>query len=205
MRARGHHLRGVRLDSGDLAPLSREVRGILDEAGLEDVQLLLSGDLDEYRIAEVLAAGAAADSFGVGTALGTSEDAPTMGGVYKLVEDRAGPKIKLSTGKATLPGRKQVWRREEGGAIEDLIALRDEPPAEGRRALLQPVMRGGEVVHPEPLAEMRARCRRALASLPPAFTDLRAAPPPPVALSDQLETLRARMFERNHQPADPPQ
>jgi len=205
MRARGHHLRGVRLDSGDLAGLSRQVRAIFDEAGLEDVRLLLSGDLDEYRIAEVLAGGAAADSFGVGTALGTSEDAPTMGGVYKLVEDRAGPKIKLSTGKATLPGRKQVWRREDAGTLDDVIALRDEPPPDGRRALLQPVMRGGEVRRPEPLAEMRARCRRALSLLPPAFTDLRAAPPPPVALSAALERLRTRMFERNHLPANPPQ
>jgi nicotinate phosphoribosyltransferase len=128
-----------------------------------------------------------------------------MGGVYKLVEDRAGPKIKLSTGKATLPGRKQVWRREHDQTVEDLIALRDEPPPDGRRALLQPVMRGGEVVRPEPLAEMRARCRRSLTVLPAEFTDLRSAPPPPVTLSKELETLRARMFERNHLSKNPSQ
>lgn len=197
MRARGHHLRGVRLDSGDLAALSRQVRAVFDAAGLTDVQILLSGDLDEYRIADVLAQGAIADSFGVGTALGTSEDAPTMGGVYKLVEDRAGPKIKLSTGKATLPGRKQVWRREDPGGVHDIIALRDEPPPQNHAPLLQQVMTGGLVVRPEPLAEMRARCTRTLAVLPAACTDLHAAPAPPVTLSPDLEALRASMFERN--------
>ena len=197
MRARGHHLRGVRLDSGDLAALSRQVRAVFDAAGLTDVQILLSGDLDEYRIADVLAHGAAADSFGVGTALGTSEDAPTMGGVYKLVEDRAGPKIKLSTGKATLPGRKQVWRREDAGGIQDIIALRDEPPPREYVPLLQQVMTGGRALRPEPLAEMRARCTRTLAMLPAGFKDLHAAPAPPVTLSPDLEALRARMFERN--------
>ena len=197
MRARGYHLRGVRLDSGDLAALSAQVRAIFDEAGLKEVQILLSGDLDEYRIADVLAQGAVADSFGVGTALGTSDDAPTMGGVYKLVEDRGGPKIKLSTGKATLPGRKQVWRRAPEGGLQDIIALREEPPPRDHAPLLQQVMTGGRVVRPEPLAEMRARCARQLATLPGAFKDRRTAPAPPVSLSPGLETLRARMFERN--------
>jgi len=197
MRARGHALRGVRLDSGDLAALSRQVRAVFDAAGLTDVQILLSGDLDEYRIAGVLAEGAAADSFGVGTALGTSEDAPTMGGVYKLVEDRAGPKIKLSTGKATLPGRKQVWRREETGGWQDIIALRDETPPEDHVPLLQQVMTGGRAVRPERLSEMRRRCAQRLAVLPSAFKDLHAAPVPPVGLTPTLAALRANMFQRN--------
>jgi nicotinate phosphoribosyltransferase len=197
MRERGHRLRGVRLDSGDLAHLSREVRAIFDAAGLTDVQILLSGDLDEYRIAGVLAEGAAADSFGVGTALGTSEDAPTMGGVYKLVEDRGGPKIKLSTGKATLPGRKQVWRRAQDGRIADVIGLRDEREPRDHAPLLHQVMAGGRVVRPEPLGAMRARCAQNLALLPGEFKDLHTAPEPPVTLSPTLEGLRAHMFERN--------
>jgi nicotinate phosphoribosyltransferase len=196
MRAQGHHLRGVRLDSGDLAALSRTVRGIFDEAGLTDVQILLSGDLDEYRIADVLAQGGAADSFGVGTALGTSEDAPTMGVVYKLVEDRAGPKIKLSTGKATLPGRKQVWRGR-GDGLADVIALRDDPAPPDHEPLLHQVMARGRAVRPEPIAAMRARCAERLARLPGNFKDLRGAPVPPVTLSPALEALRADMFERN--------
>lgn len=198
MRVRGHHLRGVRLDSGDLAALSRQVRAVFDAAGLTDVQILLSGDLDEYRIADVLAQGAAANSFGVGTALGTSEDAPTMGGVYKLVEDRAGPKIKLSTGKATLPGRKQVWRRTgaESG-IEDVISLREEPAPPEHVPLLQQVMANGQAARPEPIKEMRQRCAGRLDMLPAGFKDLHAAPAAPVTLSPTLEALRARMFERN--------
>src|SRR5439155_23641778 len=101
------------------------------DAGQPEVQVFLSGDLDEYRIEDLLARRAAAGAFGVGTRMGTSEDAPNLGGVYKLVEDRSGPRIKLSTGKATLPGRKQVWRvGGSGAAVRDTIALGDEqrPP-----------------------------------------------------------------------------
>ncbi len=197
MRTRGHRLRGVRLDSGDLAALSRQVRTIFDAAGLTDVQILLSGDLDEYRIEEVLARGAAADSFGVGTALGTSEDAPAMGGVYKLVEDRSGPKIKLSTGKATLPGRKQVWRQEGAVRLHDVITLREEPGPPDHAPLLEQVMTDGRAVRPERLVEMRARCARRLAVVPAEFKDLHTAPVPPVALSPTLKALRVHMFERN--------
>jgi len=197
MAARGEQLRGVRIDSGDLAPVSRQVREIFDSAGLPDVQILLSGDLDEYRIAEVLARGAAANAFGVGTALGTSEDAPTMGGVYKIVEDRHGPKIKLSTGKATLPGRKQVWRRQTSGGPRDTIALEHEAAPRGHEPLLVNVMAQGRAVRPESLQEMRARCRARLGALPQAFTDLQTVPPSPVGLSRELEALQGAMFQKN--------
>jgi len=197
MAGRGERLRGVRIDSGDLAALSRQVRAIFDEAALTDVQIILTGDLDEYRIEQILAHQAAADAFGVGTALGTSEDAPTMGGVYKLVEDRGGPKIKLSTGKATLPGRKQVWRRHTPEGPRDLIALADEPMAPGAGALLVKVMEGGRAIAPEPLERMRQRCQDALGRLPEPLTDLRTAPPSPVSLSARLEALRAEMFQKN--------
>ncbi len=166
----GIQVRGVRLDSGDLVGLSRKVRRILDEAGARELRIFLSGDLDEVRIHELLAAGAAADAFGVGTRLGTSADAPYVGGVYKLVEDRGRPRIKLSPGKVTLPGRKQVWRRRDGQGrmVEDWIALRDEPPpVEGAEPLLKPVLVGGEPVEPLPgLTAIRERVARELAGLP---------------------------------------
>src|SRR2546421_1496042 len=115
----------VRLDSGDLAALAPAVRRILDEGGLDDVQIFASGDLDEYRIAELMTAGVPIDAFGVGTQLGTSGDAPHVGVVYKLVQDAGGPKVKLSTDKVTLPGRKQIFRRiDDTGALGgDVLAL----------------------------------------------------------------------------------
>ncbi len=201
MAARGHRLRGVRIDSYEsiehLAALSRQVRAILDEAGLSDAQVFLSGDLDEYRIAELLANGAAASAFGVGTRMGTSEDAPNLGGVYKLVEDAGGPKVKLSTGKATLPGRKQVWRVQSSDrSISDTIALRDEPAPAGAAPLLAQAMAGGRTVRQETLLAMRARCHERLTSLPPALRDLRAAPPSPVGLSGRLQVLRDAMYAK---------
>lgn len=198
MAAHGHRLRGVRIDSyqslSDLAALSRRVRAILDAAGFRDVQIMLSGDLDEYRIAELLAHGAAANVFGVGTRMGTSEDAPNLGGVYKLVEDSAGPKVKLSTGKATLPGRKQVWRMQGEGTARDTIALREEPLPQGATPLLGRVMGGGRTLQREPLETIRQRCRDRLASLPPAMRALSAgAPGSVVSLSLRLQALRDQM------------
>ena len=106
----GHRLRGVRLDSGDLVELSRRVRDLLDRAGFADATVFASGGLDELEIARLLDAGAAIDGFGVGTKMGVSADAPFLDLVYKLVEVDGRPVLKLSAGKATLPGRKQVWR-----------------------------------------------------------------------------------------------
>src|SRR5713101_4114982 len=124
----------VRLDSGDIVALSRAVRDILDTAGLQQTKIFASGDLDEWRIAEMVAVGAPVDAFGVGAALSTSSDAPSLGGLYKLVEiERGGesvPIMKLSPGKHTYPGRKQVWRIfEQGTASYDIIGLAEEPDA----------------------------------------------------------------------------
>jgi len=199
MASRGHRLRGVRIDSyetiDELAALSRRVRAICDEAGQTEVQVFLSGDLDEYRIEELLRRGAAAGAFGVGTRMGTSEDVPNLGGVYKLVEDSSGPKVKLSTGKATLPGRKQVWRvRGNGGAMRDTIALREEPPPPDGAALLAQAMAGGRTITQDSLEAMRGRCHDRLDGLPPALRDLHATPQPPVGLSDRLQDLRDQMY-----------
>ena len=203
LASQGVRVRGVRIDSGDLVRLSREVRKILDEAGLHDVRILLSGDLNEYKIERLLQEGAVVDSFGVGTEMGTSYDAPALGGVYKLVEDERGYRIKLSAGKATLPGRKQIWRLwdEEGTMCRDVLALAQEPPPDpddGARPLLTPVMRGGKRLEPpEPLEQIRERCLRNLDRLPEPLKRLDRPPDYeyPVSLSPKLKELRARMLQ----------
>jgi nicotinate phosphoribosyltransferase len=164
--------RAVRLDSGDVVPLSRRVRAILDAAGLRATSIFVSGDLDEWRIADMLAAGAAVDGFGVGAALSTSSDAPSLGAIYKLVEiERAGaavPIMKLSPGKQTSPGRKQVWRLfDDGTAVEDVIELADlQRPPRGHSLLKRVMIGGRRELAPPPVAELRTRCRAAVAALP---------------------------------------
>ncbi len=194
----GARLRGVRIDSGDLVTHSRAARRALDAAGFRDTQVFLSGDLNEYRIADLLEQGAAVDAFGVGTELGTSSDAPSIGGVYKLVEDEKGYRIKLSTGKATLPGRKQVWRRgdPEGQPVGDLITLHDEPSPAGRTPLLIPVMQDGKRTRSEPLGSIRQRCTERLAALPEELRVLEDAMAYPVTLSPTLAGLRDRMTDQ---------
>lgn len=168
---------GVRLDSGDLGELARSVRRILDDAGFHATKILASGDLNEWSITELLGAGAPIDSFGVGTDLTTVRDAPSLGVVYKLVElEENGVvdfKMKFSDGKATWPGRKQIWRSfdTDGVAAGDTVTLVDEPPpSEGSVPLLEPVIRNGERLSPAPsLESLRARARAAVDRLPTAL------------------------------------
>lgn len=186
---------GVRIDSGDLGVLAPSVRKILDEAGLKDVKIMFSGDLDEYRIKRFLEDGVPVDAFGVGTQLGTSGDAPSLGTVYKLVADERGPKMKLSTGKATLPGCKQVYRFESGGMFaHDLIAPESET-VEGGRPLLKKVMEtGSRIGHKESLDTLRGRCARGLAHLPAPLRSLEAGPSEyQVEISPALQHLVKRM------------
>jgi nicotinate phosphoribosyltransferase len=197
--AAGLRPRAVRLDSGDLVALSKEVRAILDEGDLHQTEILASGDMDEWSVAHVLAQGAPIDGFGVGTALATSKDAPALGGVYKLVEvERDGtrvPVMKLSAGgKASFPGRKQVWRHHRHGvATGDLIALADEPAPPGGVALLAQVMeRGFRVGAPEPLAVSRKRCRHLLEELPQGVRMLEPREAYQVSRSAALEALTDR-------------
>ena len=195
LRSEGVTIRGVRLDSGDLAELARAVRGILDAEGCADLRIFASSDLDEYRIAELVAEGAPIDAFGVGTRLGTSADAPSLGGVYKLVAGPRGPVMKRSTGKASLPGVKQVYREErDGEAVADTIALADEAAPAGRSLLAQ-VMAGGERLAPaEALATLRERRAAAVARLPEAAKRLDAAPGAyPMRLSGGLTSLIERL------------
>lgn len=191
----GVTLSGVRIDSGDLATLTRSVRKILDEAGLGEVKIVLSGDLDEHRIEALLVDGVPVDAFGVGTQMGTSGDAPSLGGAYKLVEDAHGPKIKLSTGKATFPGRKQVYRVSGDHSYDhDVIALEDEAPPGGVALLHQVMVEGERCRESDSLAAIQRRCRNTLSLLPERLRSLdQSAEVYPVRHSPKLEGLIRRM------------
>ena len=184
---------GVRLDSGDLAALAVRARRLLDDAGLPGAQIFASGSLDEYAIADLVARAAPIDAYGVGTRMGVSADAPYLDSAFKLVAYDGRPVMKLSAGKMTLPGPKQVYR---GPAAGDLLALRDEPAPPGRQPLLIPVMRDGRRLGPpEPMAVMRQRCAASLAWLPPRARALRAPTPVPVTISAALDSLRHDLAE----------
>ncbi len=194
----------VRLDSGDLGALSRTVRTLFDGAGLRDTKIIASGDLDEHRISRLLAEGAPIDGFGVGTALSTSVDAPALGGVYKLAEfERGGalhPTLKLSAGKATYPGRKQVWRcYRDTRPSHDVIGLAEEPGPPGGVPLLRRVMSGGpRLAAAEPLAVLQGRARALAAELPAASRRLDAPEPLDVRPSPALQRLVERLTREIH-------
>ncbi|OKI48930.1 nicotinate phosphoribosyltransferase [Micromonospora sp. CB01531] len=186
----------VRLDSGDLAVLARQARAILDEAGLRQARIVASGSLDEDVIAALVAQGAPIDGYGVGTKMGVSYDAPSLDSAYKLVAYGGRPVLKLSPGKATLPGRKQVFR-DPTGADGDLVGLRDEPPPADREPLLAPVMRAGRrLENADPAGEVRSARRRFdadLAWLPAGARRLADPTPLAVAVSPALTALRERV------------
>ncbi len=198
--------RGVRLDSGDLASLAHSVRRILDDGGLAEVEIFASGDLDEDRIAALVAADAPIDAFGVGTRLGTSADASHVDVVYKLAEDAGHAKLKLSEGKATDPGRKQVHRVVvDGVADHDVLALADER-VDGARPLLAEVMAGGRRTRTaETLDALRTRARAAVASFPARLRALDPEGPPyEVRRSSGLQDLAAELTDqvtRDHRPS----
>ena len=192
----GGDLRGVRLDSGDIVAQSKMVRKILDEAGLKDAKIVASGDLNEYKISEMLRAGAPLDIFGVGTDLVTSRDEPALQCVYKLVEEEKNGKviykIKLSENKATCPAAKQVFRFSDadGNFTHDIIAKADEEAPDGSEPLLAPVMRGGKLISPLPsLRESQELARKDLARLPGKYKDFIKAAKYPITYSDTLKML----------------
>jgi nicotinate phosphoribosyltransferase len=189
---------GVRIDSGDLGELARGVREIFDAAGFASTRIYVSGDLNEWAIAELVAAGAPVDAFGVGTDLTTVRDAPALGIVYKLVEiEQDGQRdfrMKLSEGKMTYPGRKQVWRvaDAEGRFARDVVGLWDEPsPEPGATPLLAPVVERGErIAPPLPLEEVRQRVRESVERLPARLRGLEAPETPyPVEISERVLSI----------------
>lgn len=203
IEAAGRRLSGVRLDSGDLLALSREVRTILDQAGCEEAIIVGSGDLNEHKIEALRAAGAPIDAWGVGTELVRSKDAPSLGGVYKLVEDHeTGRKVaKFSDEKSTLPGCHQVFRVTRGGTfVRDVIGTVPEFHVDAS-PLLDVWMENGRLVRELPsLSEVRARTRAQLEALPPEVRSLEpAAFPSPsyeVRTSDALDTLTRKVRAR---------
>jgi nicotinate phosphoribosyltransferase len=177
---------GIRLDSGDLDRLSRQARSMLDEAGLTRARILVSGGLDEHQVHALVDARAPVDAFGVGTQLGASADAPYVDSVYKLVEYDGRPVLKLSEGKATLPGRKQVWRTDD----RDLITLRDEEGPSGAARMLEPVMREGRRLGTAPsLGEARTRFEADLERVPAETRRLMYPVPVAPAHSEALQAL----------------
>jgi nicotinate phosphoribosyltransferase len=193
-------IKGVRLDSGDLGELARRVRRILDEGGLQAATLFASGDLDEYRIRELLVQGAPIDGFGVGTRLDTSADVPFLDCAYKLQEYAGKPRRKRSLGKATWPGRKQVWRNYDGAGrmTGDVIGLEGEQHA--GTPLLQAVMRRGRRLLPQPaLEEARRYAAGNLQQLPAALAALQDEAYP-VTIAPSLQRLAAAVDARTSEP-----
>jgi nicotinate phosphoribosyltransferase len=190
LKQRGIAIQGVRLDSGDLADHARKVRRILDEGGLHQAQILASGNLDEYRMEQLIAGGAPIDSFAVGTAMTTSADAPSLDCAYKLQEYAGRPCRKRSEGKATWPGRKQVYRQyaQRGQFDYDTVTtLNDHQPGE---PLLQPVMaEGRRLVPSQKLTELRERAATQLARLPDSLRGLECDHPYDVRISRPLQDL----------------
>jgi len=190
LKERGINVRAVRLDSGDLLALSKDVRQILDRSGLTDVRIFASGNLDEYLIYELMSQGAPINGFGVGTKLDTSEDAPYLECAYKLMEYEGKPRFKKSQGKATIPGRKQVFR-----GFKDNTMVRDILTTEGDEAegvpLLEKVMSGGRRISgPAGLKEIAMYTRSQLKALPSHFKTLETKPAYPVKISPALSRLK---------------
>ena len=204
LKAAGISIRGVRLDSGDMIALSKSVRQILDEGGLAEVTIFASGGLDEDDLLAMAKADAPIDGFGIGTSLTTSSDAPALDCAYKLQEYAGLPRRKLAAGKATWPGRKQVWRHygDDGQMAGDIFSVEDDNQV--GEPLIHQVMRGGKRLSPTPtLGEIRAHAAHELQRLPVPLRDLGLETTYPVEVCEALKDLaaafdrRLREHERN--------
>ena len=186
----GIKIKGVRLDSGDLADHAFKVRRILDHGGLKDTTIFASGSVDEYVVERLMQQNAPINGFGIGTHLDTSADAPYLDCVYKLVEYAGRARRKRSEGKVVWPGRKQVFRRygADGGLRGDILSVEGDR-LEGE-SLITPVMKGGRRLSPaESLQQSRQRALGELNRLPESLKSLEAAPPYTVTVSEALKNL----------------
>jgi nicotinate phosphoribosyltransferase len=191
MASRGQKLLGVRIDSGDLAAQARAVRKVFDDANLPELKIVGSSGLDEFELAELTRSNTPFDSYGIGTKMGMSADAPWADMSYKLVEYERRPLLKLSPGKTSWPGKKQVFRLRdsEGKLVRDVIGLREENLA-GER-LLKEVLRDGKMLHRYPsLKESRNLFAEEFAAIPEEVKRIRDPSPYPVAFSTELNALR---------------
>jgi len=196
LRARGIEIKAVRLDSGDLLDHSRRVRAILDAGGLTATGIFCSGGIDETEVLRLLAAGAPIDGFGIGTKLDTSADVPYLECAYKLMEYAGEPRLKKSSGKATYPGRKQVFRLVRNKRMMgDTIGLETE--RQDGTPLIEKVMVGGKRLgQPEPLPELARRTAEQLQQMPPSLRRLTGTGSYPVAISDSLDRLKEETERR---------
>ncbi len=197
---RGVKIKAVRIDSGDLIVLSNRVRAILDSGGLLETGIFVSGDLDEYMLHRVRAAQAPIDGFGVGSKVITSHDAPYLNCAYKLQEYAGIPRRKLSAGKHTWPGRKQVFRqyRADGSMAHDVLTVAGDQQA--GEPLLEPVLQGGRRMHPpEPLAVLRDRVKSQVAQLPAELRNITAPAEYSVTISPSLRALADQVDRRLRQ------
>ena len=198
LKEAGITVHGVRLDSGDLIVLSKSVRRILDDGGLQDVTIFASGGLDEDELVRMLDANAPIDGFGVGTSLTTSSDAPALDCAYKLQEYAGIARRKRSVGKATWPGRKQVWRSlgDDGRMVGDVLALQDDQQV--GEPLLVPVMRNGQRFASSPtLADIRQKAAHGLAQLPELLRRLSDATTLSVTVASGLIALAEEVDRRS--------
>ncbi|MFA6265547.1 MAG: nicotinate phosphoribosyltransferase [Pseudolabrys sp.] len=190
LKADGISIRGVRIDSGDLTAMARKVRAIFDQGGLKDVIILVSGGINEDVLQSMMKEHAPIDGFGIGVNLAASIDVPALDCAYKLQEYNGTPKRKLSEGKQTWPGRKQVWRTygSHGRMSGDVLSIdSDRQPGE---TLIEQVMHGGKRLKPAPrLADIRERARRNLARLPEPLQQLQDGAAYPVKVADKLVAL----------------
>lgn len=193
MADRGHELKGVRLDSGDMAQISKKVKAFFDAQGLNEIRIFASGGFDEFKIARVLEQGAKIDAFGVGTKMGVSADAPYTDMAYKLVKYDGRPVLKLSAGKRTLVDEKQVFRKKRDEKLmKDVISLRNEKVS--GEPLLKPFMRDGKRTEPpETVEAARTRFREEFEKLDDGCKAIADPEAFPVALSDGLRTLQEQV------------
>jgi len=196
LKAEGIAIQGVRLDSGDLAEHARKVRKILDRGGLTDTTIFASGNLDEYELANIESQDAPIDGYGIGTRMDTSSDAPYLDCAYKLQEYAGIARRKTSEGKATWPGRKQVYRTFENGKMAgDIITTADD--ARDGTPLIEPVMKHGELLEPCPaLTIIHDHAARELAALPEYLRSLKSGSPYPVEISNTLKQLARKTDQR---------
>ena len=196
MEAAGQRLLGVRLDSGDMEDLSQDVRQILDEAGLDYVKIVLSSDLNEYKIHDYTSEGAPVDFYGVGTEMITAKPVAALSGVYKLVEDNTGPRIKLSESKRTYPGKKQVYRIiDDGKYLYDVLELEGKN-VEGEPLLMQAVKDGRLLRKTRPIEEIRSYCHDSVQRLPEEVKKVYAIKPYELHIGEELQRLTESLTQK---------
>jgi nicotinate phosphoribosyltransferase len=200
LKADGINIRGVRIDSGDLGAMAKKVRAILDAGGLSDVIIVVSGGINEDVLQTMTASKAPIDGYGIGVNLDASIDAPSLDCAYKLQEYAGEPRRKLSEGKVTWPGSKQVWRSygADGRMSGDVLSL--ESDTQAGETLIVPVMRKGKRVDAAPtLTQIRERAARELARMPESLRRLEKAEDYPVRISDKLKALAAQVDKATRQ------